>query len=152
MSATIKNILYPTDFSELSLHAIPYVQLMAGAFDAAVHCVHVVDDGFQTWAPIGPESIPITVPVEELTGIAKAQMEKFVAQHLAGLKSPPATSVVVGRPFLEIINAARECQADVIIMSTHGRGALAHVLLGSTTEKVVQKAPCAVMTIRGPAQ
>lgn len=56
--------------------------------------------------------------------------------------------VAVGRPFAEIIGYARRNDVDLIVMATHGRGAIAHVLLGSTTEKVVRKAPCAVMTIR----
>ena len=56
----------------------------------------------------------------------------------------------MGRPFAEIIAYARENEICLIVMGTHGRGALAHVLLGSTTEKVVRKAPCAVMTVRAP--
>jgi len=150
MTVSMKRILYPTDFSELSLHAIPYVRELAKAFSGSVYCLHVVDEAYQTWAPIGPESVPITVPMEELATIASEQMTKFVSEHLDGLAPPAETNVVVGRPFVEIIAAARQWQADVIVMSTHGRGAISHMLLGSTTEKVVRKSPCPVMTIRDP--
>jgi len=56
----------------------------------------------------------------------------------------------VGAPFLEIINAAQSEHADLIVMGTHGRSGLAHVLMGSVAERVVNKAPCAVLTIRHP--
>ena len=59
------------------------------------------------------------------------------------------THVTMGRPFSEIVGYARAQGIDLIVMGTHGRGAIAHVLLGSTTEKVVRKAGCAVLTIRG---
>jgi len=58
------------------------------------------------------------------------------------------THVSMGRPFTEIIGYARQENVGMIVMATHGRGAIAHMLLGSTTEKVVRKAQCAVLTIR----
>ncbi len=150
MAVNLNRILYPTDFSELSLHAIPYVRGLAEAFGGSVQCLHVVDEGYQTWAPIGPESVPIAVPIEELATIATEQMGKFVAEHLGGLTPAPTTKVVVGRAFVEIIATAREWEADLIVLCTHGRGAISHMLLGSTTEKVVRKSPCPVMTVRDP--
>jgi universal stress protein A len=56
----------------------------------------------------------------------------------------------VGAPFLEIINAAQGEAADLIVMGTHGRTGLAHVLMGSVAERVVNKAPCPVLTVRHP--
>jgi nucleotide-binding universal stress UspA family protein len=55
-----------------------------------------------------------------------------------------------GAPFLEVIRYAKEAPVDLIVMGTHGRGAIAHMLLGSVAEKVVRKAPCPVLTIRQP--
>jgi len=75
-------------------------------------------------------------------------MEKFGAEHLSGMKKPAITYVAYGRPFAEIIGYAREHAIDLIVMATHGRGAIVHMLLGSTTEKVVRKSPCPVLTIR----
>jgi nucleotide-binding universal stress UspA family protein len=56
----------------------------------------------------------------------------------------------VGAPFLEIINMAQSEGADLIVMGTHGRTGLSHVLMGSVAERVVNKAPCPVLTIRHP--
>ena len=150
MSAAFKKILYPTDFSELSLRAIPYVRGLAEAFGGCVKCLHVVDDGCQTWVLIGPESVCVAVPIEELATVARQHMEKFAAEHLAGFVPAVTTQVVVGRAFVDIITAARDWEADLIVMCTHGRGAISQILLGSTTEKVVRKSPCPVMTIRDP--
>ena len=77
-------------------------------------------------------------------------MAKFCERTFADLTTPAISNVVLGRPFLEIITYAKRNRVDLIVMSTHGRGAIAHVLLGSTTEKVVRKASCAVVTVRPP--
>ena len=147
-SIKFANVLHPTDFSELSQTALRYARKLADTFDARLHCLHVIDEAYQYWSAMGPESIPVGPPVEDMLEAGKARMEKFRAAHLSGLKQEPATHVSIGRPFAEIIGYSRENKVDLIVMATHGRGAIAHVLLGSTTEKVVRKAACAVMTIR----
>ena len=58
------------------------------------------------------------------------------------------TALVAGNPFLEIIRYAKANDVDLIVMGTHGRGAIAHILLGSVAEKVVRKSPCPVLTVR----
>jgi len=148
MSLRFQNILIPTDFSELSKPAIGYAKGLADAFDARLHCLHVVDDAYQYWSAIGPESLPIGPPPDELLQLGRTRMEKFGTEYLSGMKRPAITHVAYGRPFVEIIAYAREHAVDLIVMATHGRGAIAHVLLGSTTEKVLRKSPCPVLTIR----
>jgi len=143
-----QRILFPTDFSDLSLSALQHARVLTEAFDAEIHCLHVVDDAYQYWSAMGPESIPVGPPPENLVELATMRMEEFSAEHLADLKRKPTARVVLGRPFAEIITYARENSVCLIVMGTHGRGAIAHMLLGSTTEKVVRKAPCAVMTVR----
>lgn len=150
MTTRYDKILYPTDFSDLSRVALVHAKALTAAFDAELHCLHVVDDAYQYWSAMGPESIPVGPPPENLVELAAKRMETFRAEHLADMAHSPVTHVVMGRPFAEIIAYAREHEICLIVMGTHGRGALAHVLLGSTTEKVVRKAPCAVMTVRGP--
>lgn len=147
-----EHILYPTDFSELSLTATDYARELANAFGAQLHCLHVVDDGYQYWSALGPESIPAGPPPETLLAMARERIEKFRDEHLTGLNRPPVLEVLLGRPYAEIVGYAREKQIDLIVMATHGRGPVAHMLLGSTTEKVVRKAPCAVLTTRSSAQ
>ena len=58
--------------------------------------------------------------------------------------------MVCGSPFLEIIAYAKSREIDLIVMGTHGRGPIAHMLMGSVAEKVVRKAPCPVLTVRHP--
>lgn len=148
MSIRFENILYPTDFSELAQEALGYARTLTDMFDARLHCIHVVDEAYQYWSAMGPESIPVGPPSEEMMELGRTRLEKFRNEHLGGLKQEPVTHVAVGRPFAEIIGYARKNNIQLIVLATHGRGAIAHVLLGSTTEKVVRKAPCAVLTIR----
>ena len=148
MSLTFQQVLFPTDFSELSNAALAYARLIAGTFSAQLHCLHVVDDAYQYWSAMGPESIPVGPPPEDLLELGRTRMEKFRTEKLGEMKQEVVTDVTLGRPFAEIIAYAREHKVDVIVMGTHGRGAIAHMLLGSTTEKVVRKSPCPVLTIR----
>lgn len=150
MSVDFKKIMFPTDFSDLTLAALSHARQLAEGFKAELHCVHVVDDAYQYWSAMGPESIPVGPPAEELLALGRKRMEQFCAERLSDLDPPPITHVSMGRPFAEIIAYAREHNINLIVMGTHGRGAIAHVLLGSTTEKVVRKAPCAVLTVRAP--
>lgn len=150
MSFKISKILYPTDFSEHSLHALTYARELASQFDAQIHCIHVVDEAFQYWTAMGPESVPLGPGVEDVQSMAEGQMARFTDEHLIGLKYAAITKTVMGRPFAEIVKYARDNNVDLIVMSTHGRGGLAHVLVGSTTEKVVRKAHCPVLTVRHP--
>jgi nucleotide-binding universal stress UspA family protein len=152
MSITFNRLLFPTDFSELAQSALVYATELAETFDSEFHCLHVVDDAYQYWSAMGPESIPVGPPPDDLLELGRSRMQQFRAEHLGGLKKPPTTHVAMGRPFAEIIGYAREKNIRLIVMGTHGRGAIAHVLLGSTTEKVVRKAPCAVLTVRANEQ
>lgn len=152
MPRNFERILFPTDFSDLSQAALSYAQQLADAFEAELHCLHIVDDAYQYWTAMGPESIPVGPPPENLMEVAHQRMAQFKSERLTGLKREPVTEVRIGRPFAEIIAYSREKNICVIVMGTHGRGAIAHMLLGSTTEKVVRKAPCAVMTVRAAGQ
>ncbi len=150
MSIRFERILFPTDFSDLALVALSHAVQLTDVFDAELHCLHVVDEAYQYWSAMGPESIPVGPPSADLLELAGERMDQFRNEHLADLKQGPITQVTVGRPFTEIIAYARGKSINLIVMGTHGRGAITHMLLGSTTEKVVRKAPCAVMTVRAP--
>lgn len=146
----IKKVLFPTDFSELALHAYPYARTFAGDYNADLHVLHVVDDAYQYWMAMGPDAVPVGPSVDEMMDNGREQMESFVAENLSDFQQL-VSKVTIGRPFLEIIRYAREESMDLIVVGTHGRGGLGHVLLGSTTEKIVRKAHCPVLTIRDPA-
>jgi len=145
----LAKILYPTDFSDLSLTALKYARSFSQAYNAQLHCLHVVDEAYQYWLALGPDGVPIGPDTQQMVQTAEEQMSKFTAEHLAGLDKL-ITNIVSGRPFLEIIRYARDQAIDLIVIATHGRSGLSHVLMGSVVEKVVRKAPCPVLTVRSP--
>lgn len=147
---TLKKILFPTDFSELSRHSLRYVRAFSEAFGAEVHVLHVVDEAYQYWMALGPNSLPMGPPPEEMVKGAKTELDKLAAAELKDLKGGVVTDVLPGRPFIEIVRYAREKTIDLIVLGTHGRSGLAQALLGSVAEKVVRKAPCPVLTVRNP--
>ena len=148
MSVEFKRILYPTDFSDVALCALGHAVGLANMFGSQLYCIHVLEDAYQYWSALGPESIPCGPPPEEMLETARKRMDLFRQEHFGELKSELITDVVMGRSFAEIIVYAKEKDIDLIVMATHGRGAVAQMLLGSTVEKVVRKAPCAVLTVR----
>ncbi len=145
----IRQILHPTDFSDVGSYALEYARKLAQAYGATLHCVHVVDEAYQ-YLSMGPDSVPIGPPTEDLVNAAEKQMDRFVRERLAGATFPVTQSVLTGRPFMEIIQYARDQAIDMIVIATHGRTGLKHVLFGSVAEKVVRQAPCPVLSIRHP--
>jgi nucleotide-binding universal stress UspA family protein len=145
----LHRILVPTDFSKHSENALTYAAAFAEKFGAELYLLHVVQD----LALFIPDAItvapPIAPPVEQFLAAAKAALDRAVKDGtLAGLKVHP--EVREGTPFYEIVRFAQETNIDLIVLGTHGHSGLAHVLLGSTAEKVVRKAPCPVLTVRHP--
>lgn len=147
---TIERVLFPSDFSELSLHGLRYARGFAEMYETELHVIHVVDDAAQYWMAMGPNSLPVGPTCEELVDISEKELDKFATEHLADLKVPLVTAVLTGRPFMEIIRYAREKEIGLLVIGTHGRSGLKHVLLGSVAERVVRKAPCPVLSIRHP--
>lgn len=149
----IKKILYPTDFSNRSLVALPLALDLAKRYDAELHCLHVVDTEHEFFleggyiVPLMTEYPPEHGRLEEAAG---SQMDQFIALHMADFQGSLVKAVLPGKPFVEIIRYAREHEIDLIVMGTHGHSALASMFLGSVAEKVVRKAPCAVLTVRHP--
>ncbi|MBX3395020.1 MAG: universal stress protein [Phycisphaerae bacterium] len=147
---SLTRVLFPTDFSDLSLQALKYARSFAESFKAELHVLHIVDEASIYWTAVAPNTVPIGPSINELMEIAESEMQRFVQAQLADLKAPMVTEVLSGRPFMEIIRYAREKTIDLIVIGTHGRSGLHHVLLGSVAEKIVRKAPCPVLTIRHP--
>jgi nucleotide-binding universal stress UspA family protein len=145
---SIRKVLFPTDFSELSLIGLRYARALTQQFGAQLYCLHVVDEAQQYWSALGPEATPIAPPVDDILEAASKQMQAFHDEHLIGLEYAPVTKVALGKPFVEIIAYAREITCDLLVMATHGRSGIMHALMGSTAERVVRKAPCPVLTVR----
>ncbi len=148
----MKNILYPTDFSEFSLAALPYAITFARQFDCRLHCLHVLDESYQYWLGAGENVIPAVVPTQEILQAAQRQMTQFAEQHFKDLPIQLVAQVISGHPANSILQYAQDFQIDLIVIATHGRSGLASVLLGSVTDKIVHKSPCPVLTVRHTAQ
>ena len=142
-----KRILFPTDFSEGTEEVLSYALLLAKKFNCSIDILHVVHEMIDMTGFYVPH-ISYDVMEKEMEAAAKTNMEKFCEEHLKG-KVDYAVHTRRGTPFVEIIQAAREYGDDLIVIGTHGRTGLDHVLFGSTAEKVVRKSPVPVMTVRG---
>jgi nucleotide-binding universal stress UspA family protein len=145
----VKKILVPTDFSECSAAAVNYGRAMASVFGATLHLLHVVQDPYtQPWAA---EAFP--APLGDLLEQWEQQAEARLKEQIPVAELGSAViATVIGSPFYEIIRYADEQKIDLIVIGTHGRGPLGHMLLGSVAEKVVRKAPCPVLTVRHASQ
>lgn len=140
----IQKILAPTDMSELSSVGVHYALEMARELSAEVIVHHVVpmgEDWFTRQEKHGP--------VRNLLANEEATLDKFLAEKFAeDIKLVKVyQKVEFGGPHTSIVEAAERDGADLIVMSTHGRTGLSHILLGSVTEKVVARAPCPVLVI-----
>jgi len=141
-----KAVVFPTDFSELSLEALQWAKRMAAILDADLHCIYVVEEPhIYATLELGPLPIP---SAEELSGSAESQLNAFVAEHLRGFSQSAVAAVVIGRPADQILNYANEVDAVMIVMATHGYSGVKHLALGSTTEAVVRQAKCPVFSVR----
>lgn len=143
----IRRILAPTDLSDASIPAVRYAAEMAEKFQAELVLLHVVQDLALTL----PDAVmPTPVATPDLTALidsAKVGIANLVTK-LGIARLNPKAEVRVGAPEPEIVSAAEDLKADLLCLGTHGRGGLAHLLLGSVAEKVVRHAPCPVLTVR----
>jgi nucleotide-binding universal stress UspA family protein len=146
----IKNVLVPTDFGDASDAALSYGRELARQFGGTLHVLHVVDSlGAMTVGDLG-----VSFDYAQL----QDQLEQASNQQLKGLvteedrKRVPTTLVcrTSYAAAAEILEYAREAKIDLIVMGTHGRGAFAHVFMGSVAERVVRLSPCPVLTVKHP--
>ena len=147
---TLKRILIATDFGEAADVAFAYGRELARTFGASIDVLHVADNvlarGFAGEAYLAsyPE---LQRDVEEA---AAKRLEGMVCDEDRAVLNARTVIRVSTSPALAIVDYAREARADLIIMGTHGRGAMAHLLMGSVAERVVRTAPCPVLTVRCP--
>jgi universal stress protein A len=143
----LRRILVPVDFSPHAEQALRYAAALAEKFAAELYLVHVFQDLAIYQTEVVSGAPPILPPVEQLTASARGELERLVREKNLQRLTVHA-EVVEGSPVEEIVDYAREKDIDLIVLGTHGRGWLTHVLLGSVAEKVVRKAPCPVLTVR----
>lgn len=141
-----KAILFATDFSESSDFSFGYALSMAKRYNARLNVVHVINEPVDLRGFYVPH-ISFEKLEEEIEEGAQKMMEKFCRTHIKDYDNFESF-IMPGIPYDEIIKKAEELSCDLIMMGTHGRTGLDHVLFGSTAEKVVRKSPVPVMTIR----
>jgi len=139
---SLHNILLPTDFSEASISPTRYAIEFARKFNATLHLLYVIEEP-AFYAPLGGY-FPSR---EEWTAFADSGLDNWIAEDDAvGLNI--RRDKVFGHPVTQISEYAKTHEIDMIVMGTHGRSALPHLLLGSVAENVVRHAPCPVFTVR----
>ena len=145
----LKKVLLPTDFSESARHAFTYGLSFAREYEAELVLLHVVENLTVGYASdLFP--VPMAEVFQEISGYAKAELARL-GEEARGRGVSVQELVVQGKPSVEIIRFAAENQVDMIVLGTHGKGVLDQALFGSTTERVVRRAPCPVLTVR-PAE
>jgi nucleotide-binding universal stress UspA family protein len=144
----LENILVPTDFSAASRAGLDYALSLSAALQSHITVVHVIplDFGDQEFSLIN-----YPFPEARLRRQAEQHMRNWLKD--AGVERDSLKSAIrIGRPVAEIIRAAGEFRADIIVLSTHGHTGLRHAFLGSTAERVVRHSLCPVLTVRAPGK
>jgi nucleotide-binding universal stress UspA family protein len=141
----LNHILVPIDFSENSKKALRYAIPLAEKFGASVTLINIIEPTvFPSDFGFGQMSFPDVE--QELVTKSKTELDEIVS----GLSTtaPVATVVKTGIPFVEVTSYADEEKVDLIIVATHGRTGVEHILFGSTAEKIIRKAPCPALVVR----
>jgi nucleotide-binding universal stress UspA family protein len=142
-----RNVLLATDFSPAAREAAGHASALASVSGAKLHLLHVIEE-FAYWESFSLQHFPSPEVYEELESNARIALEDLARD--AELGGDAAAHISHGKPFIEIIRAARDLAADVLVIGSHGQSGLSETLFGSTAEKVVRKAPCAVLVVRHP--
>ena len=146
MTIRLQKILLSTDFSDYSAAATKYACELATKFDAELHLLHTLELHLSS-APGFGMGLALPTYINE----SRAAAEKSLAGVLDPKWSAGRTviqALVEGSPKAEIVRYARKQEIDLIVLATHGRTGLSHVIIGSVAETVVRTAPCPVLTVR----
>ena len=147
----IKKIVCPTDFSKSSEYAMWYARAFAKSSEAAIHCVNVFDSGSLEAGVYGVYASggDIDTTLAKLKQESEKSLEHIINKaRLLGLDADG--EVRTGRPAVQIVEAADESDADLIVIATHGHTGLEHVLFGSTCERVIRLSRVPVLSIKHP--
>ncbi len=143
----IRKILAPTDFSEHAENALRFACGLAQRLGAELHLLHILSE----IVPTGPDPLLTPVLPPEYYRESEVQSREALAKLIQpSWAVPPVVETAVrwDSPVEGIVTYAREAGVDLIVIATHGRTGLSHVLLGSVAERIVREASCPVLTIR----
>jgi nucleotide-binding universal stress UspA family protein len=145
----LKNILVATDFSDASTNAVAYAREMARAFDATLHLLHVTDNVLAGAYAVEGYTTDWGELQRDVNDTARAKLDDLIAGDAQTRTTPVVLSS--NSPAQAIVSFAKEARIDLIIVGSHGRGGMAHLLMGSVAERVVRTAACPVLAVRQPA-
>jgi nucleotide-binding universal stress UspA family protein len=160
----VRRILVPVDYSSDSQQALLWGSSLAEKYGSRLLLFHVIPKAVEE---VFPQGIDVTSPpayylgrmaggnrpftgqpiIIDLVDKASGELQDFARRHLKA-PMPLESEVGVGKPAEEILRVAREEEVDLIVMGTHGRTGLRHLLLGSVAEEVARHAPCPVFSVR----
>jgi nucleotide-binding universal stress UspA family protein len=142
----INTVLLTTDFSDTSRAAFGPAIDLAKKYGAKIVVTYVEDDHYLNMVS---DHVAVGMDAEHVWKVqhevSESRLKEFVDANLSGMVKH--AEVRRGNPHDEIVRAAREHHADLIVMATHGRGFISHAFMGSTTERVIRSAPCPVLAI-----
>jgi nucleotide-binding universal stress UspA family protein len=141
---SLKKILCPVDHSDCSKEALKYAVSFAMKDNSKLYLLHVIDirafdESIDTMTP--------QIPDNETLKQLKTKLLDCIPEEIRDDMNVEAL-VVQGIPFVEIIGTAKANDIDMIVIGSHGRTGITHMMMGSVSEKVVRKAPCPVLTVR----
>lgn len=142
-------ILVPTDFSPPSDAALEYARNLAARFGSSLRILHVIDDPTASSDFVADGFAPSTENIrtellEHARGRLARRLDDLTRYHVQA-------DAVMGLPAATIVDYAAATGSTLIVMGTHGRTGLAHLLMGSVAAQVVRTAPCPVLTVRPQA-
>lgn len=142
----IRHMLAPTDFSAFSKQAIDSAFALAQRFGAKVSLLHVIEQPDSSGVSAVPPGLA-TILLEDLERESRRELARLLPEA-EGTNVEVTRHVVVGVPYRRIVETAAAEKVDLIVMATHGRTGLSHLVMGSVAERVVRTAPCPVLTMR----
>jgi len=137
----VKNVLVAVDFGEASEAALTYGRNFARQFDARLHAIHVLENRFLRPMLNDPQAVENATWRQLLDRLTDVDRDELNAVAVVRTSDDPAE---------EIVRYAAEQDIDLVVLGTHGRRGVAHLLAGSVAERVVRTAGCPVLTVRHP--
>ena len=145
----LKNILVATDFGEASDAAVAYGRELARSFGATLHVLHVADD---VYVRLGGDAYVAVLPElqKDIENAAHKSLDQLLVDNDPNPLPVKKVVMTSSSTASAIVQYAADADIDLIVVGTHGRGAMAHLLMGSVAERVVRTARCPVLTVRHP--
>ena len=146
----MKHILVATDFGEAADTALRYGRTLARSFGATLHVLHVAENvllrnfGVDGYVAIMPNL------QQDLEKTARKELDELLIDNNQPALRAKGVLLISNTPARAIVDYAKNASIDLIVMGTHGRGGMAHLLMGSVAELVVRTAPCPVLTVHHP--